>query len=163
MMAPPGSNGDVGPGSTTKPIFFAVLFQVTVVPADTQKSALLLAAGALEVEEAPLEVRFTSTTHGVEADPHVLPALQACAGFGSEQAYLLLFDCAVALLPSTISVIASKIHLIPKFRSIVKIHLARWIQITRSLDKARKLNANWRMQQAFAKGGANWFQTLSNR
>jgi hypothetical protein len=62
MMAPAGPKGDVVPGSTTKPIFLLVLFQVTVVPALTQKSALLLGAEMLAVEEAPLDVRFTSTT-----------------------------------------------------------------------------------------------------
>jgi hypothetical protein len=79
-----------------KPIFLPVLFHVTVVPAFTQKSALLLAPGMLGVEEAPLAVRFTSTSHGVEADPHVLLELQSCAGFASEHAYLLLFDWAAA-------------------------------------------------------------------
>jgi hypothetical protein len=96
MIAPPGSKGDVALGSTRKPIFLLVLFHVTVVPAFTQKSALLLGFDVLAVEEAPLAVLFTSTSHGAEADPHVLLSLQSCAGFGSEHAYLLLFDWAVA-------------------------------------------------------------------
>lgn len=96
MMAPPGSNGDVGPMSTTNPMSLPVLFQVVVVPIATQKSALLLALGALGVEDAPLAVRLTSTTQGVESDPQVFAALQNCAGFGSEHACLLCFDCAVA-------------------------------------------------------------------
>jgi hypothetical protein len=90
-MAPDGSNGDVVPTSTRKPIFLLVLFHVTDVPAVTQKSALLFAFRMLGVDDAPLAVRFTSTTQGVEADPHVLLALQSCAGFGSERAYLLTF------------------------------------------------------------------------
>jgi hypothetical protein len=110
MMAPAGSKGDVVPGSTTKPIFLLVLFQITVVPAFTQKSALLLAFSVLAVEEAPSAVRFTSTSHGVEADPQVLLALQSCVGFGSEHAFLLLFDCAVALLASKASGSASNVH-----------------------------------------------------
>jgi hypothetical protein len=114
-MAPAGSKGDASPGSTTKPTFLLVLFQVTVVPVLTQKSALLFGSEMLAVEEAPLDVRFTSTTHGVEADPHVLLALQSCAGFASEHAYLLLFDCAVALVSKT-SGSASKVHLIAKNR-----------------------------------------------
>jgi hypothetical protein len=115
-MAPPGSNGDVEPGPTTKPMFLPVLFQVTVVPAVTQKNALLLASWVLGVEEAPLAVRFTSTTHGVEADPQVLLAFHSCAAFGSEHAYLLLFDCAIAEFASKTSGNTGKIHLIAKHR-----------------------------------------------
>src|SRR5271170_3202226 len=117
-MAPPGSNGEVVPGSTTKPMFLLVLFHVTVVPAFTQKRELLLAPGMPGVEEAPLAVRFTSTSHGVEADPHVLLALQSCAGFGSEHASLLAF-CAGARLASNTSGSATKVLLIAKNRSIV--------------------------------------------
>src|SRR5271170_5441948 len=103
MMAPDGSNGDVVPTSTTKPISLLVLFHVTVVPAVTQKrSLLLLAFGMLGVEDAPLAVRFTSTSQEVEADPHVLLALQSCAGLASEHAYLLAF-CAAAQLASRTS------------------------------------------------------------
>jgi len=96
MMAPAGSNGDVGPTSTTKPLSFSVLSQVTFVPTFTQKSELLLAFGMLGVADEPSAVRFTSTVQALEDDPHVLAALHSCAGFGSEQAYLSLFDCAVA-------------------------------------------------------------------
>jgi hypothetical protein len=92
MIAPAGSNGDAGPTSTTKPLSLAVLFHVTVVPTFTQKRELPFAFGMLGVEDAESEVRFTSTEQGVEADPHVLAALHSCAGFASEQAYLLLFD-----------------------------------------------------------------------
>jgi len=94
MMAPGGSNGDAGPTSTTKPLSFSVLFHVTVVPTFTQKRELPLAFGMLGVDDVESEVRFTSTVQGVEADPHVLAAVQSCAGFASEQAYLLLFDWA---------------------------------------------------------------------
>jgi hypothetical protein len=96
MMAPGGSNGDEGPTSTTKPMSFPVLFHVTVVPGFIQKSALLLEFAMLAVEDAAFAVRFTSTVQGVEPDPQVLPALHSCAGFASKQAYLLLFDWAVA-------------------------------------------------------------------
>jgi hypothetical protein len=73
-----------------------VLFHCTVVPAFTQKRELLLAFGMLGVDEAAFAVRFTSTVHGLEAEPQVLDALHNCAGFASVQAYLLLFDWAVA-------------------------------------------------------------------
>jgi len=95
-MAPPGSNGDVEVMSTTKPIFLPVLFHWTVVPTFTQKSAPFLPFGMLGVDEAASAVRLTSTEHGAEAEPQVLAAVQSCAGFASEQAYLLLFDWAVA-------------------------------------------------------------------
>ena len=112
-MAPAGSKGDVVPVSTTKPMFLLVLFHVTVVPAVTQKSLLLLAFGMLGVEEAPLEVRLTSTSQGAEADPHVLVASQSCAGFGSAHAYLLAFlDCAVAKPPANTIANTTKEHLI---------------------------------------------------
>ena len=91
-MAPAGSNGDDGPTSTTKPFSFSVLIHFTVVPTFTQKRELPLAFGMLGVEDAESEVLFTSTVQGLEADPHVLGAVQNCAGFTSEQAYLLLFD-----------------------------------------------------------------------
>ena len=67
MMAPDGSNGDEGPTSTTKPLSFSVLVHLTVVPTFTQNSAFALALGMPGVEEAELEVLFTSTAHGVEA------------------------------------------------------------------------------------------------
>ena len=75
MMAPPGSNGDVELMSTTKPIFLPVLFHCTVVPTFTQKSELLFAFGMSGVDEAALDVRFTSTGHGEEAEPQVLAAV----------------------------------------------------------------------------------------
>ncbi len=97
-MAPAGSNGEEGPTSTTKPLSFSVLIHVTFVPTFTQKSELPLAFGMLGVEEAESDVRFTSTVQGLEADPQVFAAVHSCAGFGSEHAYLLLFDWAVVLL-----------------------------------------------------------------
>jgi hypothetical protein len=69
---------------------------VTVVPTFTQKSEFPFAFGMPGVEDAESAVRFTSTVQGEEADPHVLLAVHSCAGFASEQAYLLLFDWAVA-------------------------------------------------------------------
>src|SRR5271154_2179900 len=125
MMAPDGSNGDVVPASTTKPMFLLVLFQVTVVPAFTQKNALPFGVWMLAVEDAPLAVRFMSTSQGVEADPHVLLALQSCAGFGSEHAYLLAF-CAGARLASNTSGSATNVLLIAKNRSIVITPLIVW-------------------------------------
>lgn len=92
MMAPGGSNGDAGPTSTTKPLSFPVLFQVTVVPTFTQKSELPFGFGMLGVADAEFVVFFTSTLQGLVADPHVLALVHNCAGFTSAQAYLLLFD-----------------------------------------------------------------------
>jgi len=92
MIAPAGSNGDAGPTSTTKPLSLPVLFHVTVVPTFTQKRELPFAFGMLGVDDAESAVRFTSTVQGLEADPHVLAVVQSCAGLGSEQAYLLMFD-----------------------------------------------------------------------
>jgi hypothetical protein len=92
-MAPGGSNGDVDPRSTTKPISLAELIHCTVVPVFTQKSAFPLGFWIAAVTEAALEVLLTSTTHGSEADPQVLLALHCCAGLTSVQAYWLLFDC----------------------------------------------------------------------
>jgi len=95
-MTPPGSNGEAGPISTRKPMSLLVVFQVTVVPTFTQNAALLLARGVLAVVDAPSDVRFTSTVQGEEVDPHVFAASQSCSGSGSEQAYLLPDDWAVA-------------------------------------------------------------------
>ena len=123
-MAPAGSKGDVVPVSTTKPMFLLVLFHVTVVPAVTQKSLLLLAFGMLGVAEAPLEVRLTSTSQGVEADPQVLVASQSCAGFGSVHAYLLAFlDCAVAKPAARKTANSTKGHQIDNDRLLVTTHL----------------------------------------
>jgi hypothetical protein len=91
MMAPPGSNGDAGPTSTTNPLSLAVLYHFTVVPTFTQNSEFPLAFEMLGVEDAESEVRFTSTEQGLSALPHVFAAVQSWAGLGSEQAYLLLF------------------------------------------------------------------------
>jgi hypothetical protein len=91
MMAPAGSNGEEGPTSTTNPFSFSELIHVTFVPTFTQNRELPLAFGMLGVEEAESDVRFTSTEQGLEADPHVFAVVHSCAGFGSEQAYLL-FD-----------------------------------------------------------------------
>src|SRR5271168_1208347 len=88
IMAPPGSNGEAVPRSTTKPMFLPVLFHCTVVPTFTQKSELPLAFGISGVDEAAFAVRFTSTPHGVDAEPQVLAAVHNCAGFGCEQAFL---------------------------------------------------------------------------
>ena len=80
MIAPAGSNGEVSLGSTTKPTFLLVLFQMTVVPTLTQKVELPLAPGMLGVAEAESAVRFTSTTQGVVADPQVLAGVHIEAG-----------------------------------------------------------------------------------
>jgi hypothetical protein len=72
LIAPVGSNGEEGPISTTKPSPLSVLFHVTVVPTLTQNRELPFAFGMLGVEDAELAVRFTSTLHGLDADPHVL-------------------------------------------------------------------------------------------
>ena len=92
MMAPAGSKGDEGPTSTTKPLSFSELIHFTVVPVLTQKREFPFAFGMLGVEDAESAVRLTSTVQGLEGDPHVLAAVHSCAGFGSKQAYLLLFD-----------------------------------------------------------------------
>jgi hypothetical protein len=66
----------------TKPTFLLELFHSTDVPAFRQKSELPFAFGMLGVAEAALAVRFTSTLHGLEAEPQVLAAVHSCAGFG---------------------------------------------------------------------------------
>jgi hypothetical protein len=63
-----------------------VLFHWTVVPAFTQKSEFPLAFGMEGVDEAALAVRFTSTSHGVDAEPQVLAATHSSSGFASVQA-----------------------------------------------------------------------------
>ena len=118
-MAPAGSNGDAGPRSTTKPMSLPVLFHRTVVPALTQKRALLLAFGMPGVDEAAFAVLFTSTEHGVEGEPHVFASLHNSAGFASEQAYLLLFDWAAAWTDKTKIGNNIEIHLILKYRFMV--------------------------------------------
>ena len=94
MIALGGSNGDDDPKSMTNPVFLEVLCQVTVVPTVTAKSELALAPGIPGVAEADAAVRFTSTTQGLEFDPHVFPALAKLAGFPSVQVY---FPCGFAL------------------------------------------------------------------
>ena len=79
--------GEDGPKSKTKPVFFDPLFQLTVVPAFTQKGAFPLAFGMLGVAEASEAVRLISTVHGVEAEPQVFSAVQTDCGLGSEQRY----------------------------------------------------------------------------
>jgi len=78
----------------TKPVFLDKLCHVTVVPAFTQNVEFPFAFGILGVASAAEAVRLMSTVHGAEADPQVLLALHRAAGLGSEQAYLLLRDCA---------------------------------------------------------------------
>jgi hypothetical protein len=56
-----------------------VLFHWTVVPGLMQKSELLLALGIMGVAEAASAVRFTSTAHGVDAEPQVFAAVHICA------------------------------------------------------------------------------------
>jgi hypothetical protein len=92
-MIVPCSNGEVGPKSKTKPVFFDELLNVTVVPAFTQKGLFDLAFGISGVTEAALADRLTSTVQGVDADPHVVAALHIVSGFVSEQTYFLLLPC----------------------------------------------------------------------
>ena len=80
-----------------------------------------LRSGILGVEAAELPVRFTSTVHGSEADPHVLPAVQSCSGCASLQAYLLFFDCAVADAATTRES-ANAAHRITKHPSLISKH-----------------------------------------
>jgi hypothetical protein len=47
---------------------------------------LPLAFGMLGVDEAALAVRFTSTAHGVDAEPQVFSAVHICAETSFEQA-----------------------------------------------------------------------------
>lgn len=93
MIAPGGSNGEEGPKSMTNPVSFDELTHFTSVPAAIQNIAFDLAFGILGVEEAELlPRRLTSIVHGVEADPHVLPGLHICSGFGSAHVYLSAAD-----------------------------------------------------------------------
>jgi hypothetical protein len=123
MMAPAGSNGDAGPTSTTKPLSLPLLFHLIVVPTFTQKSELPLAFGMLGVEDAESAVRFTSTLQGLEEDPHVLALEHSCAGFGSEQTYLLSFDSAFELPRNSNNIDISEIHLTAKHRQNCIMHL----------------------------------------
>ena len=100
MIAPPESKGEDGPKSTKNPVSFAWLFQVTVVPLFTQNGELDLILGILGMTEAEAAVRFMSTEHGVEDDPHVFEALHMLCGSASEQEYLP-FSCANDALAKT--------------------------------------------------------------
>ena len=86
MTVPGGSNSEEAPKSIRNPVSLAEDIHVTVVPVLTQNSELPFAPGMLGVAEEECEVRFTSTEHGVEAEPQVLSALQRLAGLGFEQA-----------------------------------------------------------------------------
>ncbi len=72
----------------------------------------------LGVEEAALAVRFTSTLHGLEADPHVLAPTHICAGLASSQAYLLFCACAVTLPDSKVKASNGAEKLSTEFRPI---------------------------------------------
>src|SRR5271169_3395810 len=104
MIVPSGtSNGEEGPKSSTKPVFLDPLCHVTVVPTFTQKGALPFASGISGVADAKLlPLRFTSTTQGLELDPHVVLALHMLPGLDSEQAYFLLspFGPLAAMYPA---------------------------------------------------------------
>jgi hypothetical protein len=93
IIVPSGtSNGEEGPKSRTKPVFFDPLCQVTVVPTFTQNDIFPLAFGMSGVAEAELLApRFTFTEQAVLGDPQVVLALHMLPGFDSEQTYLLLF------------------------------------------------------------------------
>src|SRR5271167_3048447 len=95
----PKAAGD--PKSTTKPVFFCVLFHTIFVPVLTQNVLFAFALAILGVAEAPSSLRFTSTIQGLEADPHVLPALHTDCGLGSEQAYLSFCASAATQLKSS--------------------------------------------------------------
>jgi hypothetical protein len=81
-----------------KPVFFAELCHVTVVPVLTQKGAFDFEFGMEGVTVAAVPpLRFRSTTHGFAVDPQRFDGVQMLAGFVSEQTNLLecLF-CALA-------------------------------------------------------------------
>jgi hypothetical protein len=90
IIAPGVSKGEEGPKSRMKPVFFAELCHVTVVPVFTQKGVFDFEFGmaGVTVAEVP-PLRFRSTTHGFEGDPQRFEAVQILAGFVSEQTYLL--------------------------------------------------------------------------
>jgi len=83
-------NGESGPKSTTKPVFFDGLRHATVVPSFTQKGMFAFAFGILGVTEASEAVRLISTVQEVEAEPQVFSAVQIVYGCGSEQRYFSL-------------------------------------------------------------------------
>jgi hypothetical protein len=81
MIAPGVSNGEEGPKSMTKPVFFDELSHVTVVPTFTQKIAFALAPGMLGVADAQLlPLRLILIRQGSELDPHVLAAVHMPCG-----------------------------------------------------------------------------------
>jgi hypothetical protein len=63
-----------------------VLFHWTVVPGLMQKRESPLALGMLGVADAALAVRFTSTEHGLDAEPQVFAAVHIWAETSFEQA-----------------------------------------------------------------------------
>jgi hypothetical protein len=79
------------------------------------------------VDEAALAVRFTSTAHGVDAEPQVFAAVHSCAGFASVQAYLLLLDWAVAQVDNTTMDNNSEALLKSERRFMVMVRLTGWI------------------------------------
>src|SRR5271154_1638153 len=95
-MSSGGSNGEVGPISTTNPWCFVSLCQVTLVSTFTQNSLFPLAPGIPAVAEAALAVRLTSTRHGCEGDPQVLAAVHSEAGSGSLHTYGFFFCVSAA-------------------------------------------------------------------
>jgi hypothetical protein len=129
IIAPAGANGDAVPKSTTNPMSFPVLFHSTVVPAFTQKRELLFAPGMSGVDEAALEVRFTSTPQEVDVEPQVLAALHNCAAFASLHAKALLFDCAGAKADNTRSGKISEVILLPKPLYIVIVSPHKVVEI----------------------------------
>jgi hypothetical protein len=90
IIAPEVSNGEEGPKSRMKPVFFDELCHVTVVPTFTQKVEFDFEFGmpGVTVAEVP-PLRFRSTTHGFELEPQRFEAVQMLAGFVSAQTYLL--------------------------------------------------------------------------
>jgi hypothetical protein len=103
-----------------------VLFHWTVVPGFMQKRELPLAFGMLGVAEAALAERFTSTAHGLDAEPQVFSAVHICAETDAEQAYGLLLDWAVAQVDNTTIGNNSEVHLNSKRRFLVIVRLIRW-------------------------------------
>jgi hypothetical protein len=95
MMSSGGSNGEVGPMSTTSPSCFVSLRQITLVSTFTQNSLFPLASVVLGVAEAALALRLTSTEHGCVGDPQVLAVVHSDSGVGSLQEYDIFF-CACA-------------------------------------------------------------------
>ncbi len=127
MIVPSGtSNGEEGPKSSTKPVFFDALCHVTVVPTFTQKGALPLASGMFGVADAELLLRFTLTTQGLELEPHVVLALHMLPGFDSEQTYFLLllpFNPLAETYPATNIIEKASTHHITALLCVFMSHL----------------------------------------